>query len=248
MQDKPDPNSAAGKLVTVVALAAVMAIAALSRPPPPHPSTAQTQDATVPTARTEDTDAIKGAEAFKRANEAQAKGDMQGAFTWMRIAASFGHAVAQNNLGIMYDQGRIVTRDYGEAARWYREAIHRGESSASANLGRLYALGLGVETDLDEAERLFRIAAEHGVPTAENSLRMVQAKKVDNRNTVLTLGVGAVLLGGLGAMTNPNAGTPAGYPEPDRVDLWSAPASRQRTRPDTSVGCAWGDRAVGTCQ
>jgi len=175
--------------------------------------------------------------------------DYSHALASWRPLADQGNPIAQNNLGIMYDQGRIVTRDYGEAARWYREAIHRGESSASANLGRLYALGLGVETDLDEAERLFRIAAEHGVPTAENSLRMVQAKKVDNRNTALTLGVGAVLLGGLGAMTNPNARAPAGYPEPGGVDLWQAgPASRQRTRPDTSVGCAWGDRAVGTCQ
>jgi hypothetical protein len=37
-----------------------------------------------------------------------------------------GNAVAQCNLGLMYDEGHGVAQDYSEAVRWYREAARTG--------------------------------------------------------------------------------------------------------------------------
>jgi TPR repeat protein len=37
-----------------------------------------------------------------------------------RKLAKQGHATAQFNLGIMYDNGRGVTQDYAKAVHWYR--------------------------------------------------------------------------------------------------------------------------------
>lgn len=42
------------------------------------------------------------------------------AVRWYRIAADQGLAVAQCNLGVMYDDGLGVQQDHIEAARWYR--------------------------------------------------------------------------------------------------------------------------------
>ena len=38
-----------------------------------------------------------------------------------QLAAEQDHAMAQNNLGVMYEQGRGVERDEALAARWYRK-------------------------------------------------------------------------------------------------------------------------------
>lgn len=145
MHDTGDLNSPTGKLVTVVVIAAVIGIAVISGGPAPKPSPALAPGATPRTARTKDIVAIKAEEALKRAREAQVKGDLQDAFTWMRIAAVLGNAVAQAGLGAMYQGGQGVPRDYAEAIRWYRLAVAQGNGSAHNNLAFMYAMGLGVE-------------------------------------------------------------------------------------------------------
>jgi TPR repeat protein len=174
MRTKAQFISSAVKMTPIVIALAVgiPVVSWLSAPRPPEPPI------------------FTAAEALDRAKTAHAQGDAFWEFTWTRVAALYRDAGAQNELGVTYDLGRIIPQDYGEAARWYRRAIERRNSSAKANLGRMYALGLGIATGLDEAERLFREAAEQGVPTAQNSLKMVQAKEVDNRNSAITLGIG----------------------------------------------------------
>jgi hypothetical protein len=41
---------------------------------------------------------------------------------WCRKAADQGHALAQNNLGTMFYEGRGVAQSGVAAARWYRKA------------------------------------------------------------------------------------------------------------------------------
>ena len=106
MHDTGDLNSPTGKLVTVVVIAAVIGIAVISGGPAPKPSPALAPGATSRTARTKDIVAIKAEEALKRAREAQVKGDLQDAFTWMRIAAVLGNAVAQAGLGLCIKEAR----------------------------------------------------------------------------------------------------------------------------------------------
>ena len=51
-----------------------------------------------------------------------------------RLAAGQGHAVAQYNLGVMYENGRGVRQDYVEAIKWYRLAADQGQAEAITSL------------------------------------------------------------------------------------------------------------------
>jgi TPR repeat protein len=60
------------------------------------------------------------------------------AVRWFRKAADQGDAGAQNNLGVMYEQGRGgLVKDEAEAIRWYGKAADQGYSRAQNNLARL---------------------------------------------------------------------------------------------------------------
>jgi hypothetical protein len=89
--------------------------------------------------------------------------------------ANAGDAIAQFNLGMMYDAGQGVAQDYAEAARWYRKAADQEYATAQVNLGNLYSHGQGVPQDYTEAARWYRRAAEHGNADAQYELGMVYA-------------------------------------------------------------------------
>lgn len=54
-----------------------------------------------------------------------------------RLAAEQGDAGAQNNLGLCYQKGFGVPKDYTEAVRWYRLAAEQGFSYAQLRLKSL---------------------------------------------------------------------------------------------------------------
>ncbi|MEZ8274090.1 tetratricopeptide repeat protein, partial [Vibrio splendidus] len=60
--------------------------------------------------------------------------DDKEAVSWYRKAAEQGYARAQNNLGIMYDEGRGVSQGDKEAVYWYRKAAEQGYARAQNNL------------------------------------------------------------------------------------------------------------------
>ena len=91
-------------------------------------------------------------------------------------AAEQGDATAQFNLGVMYDKGGGVTRDYAEAVRWYRRAAAQGHARAQFNLGLKYAKGEGVTRNYAEAVRWYRRAAEQGNARAQSNLGAMYAK------------------------------------------------------------------------
>jgi hypothetical protein len=55
------------------------------------------------------------------------------------LAAAQGHAIAQINLGYMFETGLGVAQDRAEAIRWYRLATAQGDAYATAALKRLSA-------------------------------------------------------------------------------------------------------------
>jgi TPR repeat protein len=61
-----------------------------------------------------------------------------GARAKWREAADLGRAIAQNNLGRMYEKGHGVPQDYDEAVSWYRKEAEQGWAGAQSNfdLGR----------------------------------------------------------------------------------------------------------------
>jgi TPR repeat protein len=97
-----------------------------------------------------------------------------------REAAEHGDAMAQNNLGMMYEQGQGVEQNYAEAANWYRKAAEQGLALAQCNLGFLYAKGNGVEQNTVEAAKLHRQAAEQGCAPAQFMVGWLYAAAKNN--------------------------------------------------------------------
>lgn len=92
------------------------------------------------------------------------------AVKWYRKAAEQGFALAQENLGIKYANGRGVEKNDNEAVKWYRKAAEQGRASAQYLLGCCYDQGKGVVKSADEAAKLYRKAAEQGFSYAQYCL------------------------------------------------------------------------------
>ena len=84
--------------------------------------------------------------------------------------AQKGDAVAQYNLGVMYDNGRGVAQSDAEALKWYRLAADQGNPFAQFNLGVTYHLGQGIAQSSAEAVKWYRLAANQGDPLAQTNL------------------------------------------------------------------------------
>jgi len=107
---------------------------------------------------------------FQAGLDAYNQGDYATALKEWQPLAEQGDAVAQYNLGFMYDNGQGVPQDYGEAARWYRLAAEQGKASAQHNLGLLYYRGQGVPQDYTQARDWYLKAAEQGHALAQANL------------------------------------------------------------------------------
>jgi TPR repeat protein len=95
----------------------------------------------------------------------------------LRTLATEGEGAAQYNLGLIYENGPGVPRDYAEAVRWYRKAADQGLANAQYNLGYIYASGQGVPQDYGEAMRWYRKAADQGVASAQYNLGYMYANR-----------------------------------------------------------------------
>lgn len=92
------------------------------------------------------------------------------ALDWLEKAALQGHGGAQFCLGVMYDFGKGVERDFLKAAYWYGEAAKQGHGEAQFQIARMYLKGLGVEKNLKEALYWFREAAKQNHTRAQFQL------------------------------------------------------------------------------
>ena len=62
---------------------------------------------------------------------------MPKAVKWFRRAAEQGYTSAQNNLGVMYDEGTGVPEDDVEAYAWFNIAAAQGNELAKENKERV---------------------------------------------------------------------------------------------------------------
>ncbi len=97
----------------------------------------------------------EGVAAYKR-------GDYKTAFKELKPVAEQGDSLAQFNLGLMYYNGRGVTKDHTEAIKWYKKAAKQGRAEAQFNLGLRYIEGQGVPRDYVKAYMWQDIAAAQG--------------------------------------------------------------------------------------
>lgn len=94
------------------------------------------------------------------------------ALSELRQQAEKGNPKAQNNLGLMYLQGRGVAQNYSEAMKWYRKAAEQGLDVAQDSLGVMYGNGQGVAQNYAEARKWFRMAANQGNADAKRHLQV----------------------------------------------------------------------------
>jgi TPR repeat protein len=75
--------------------------------------------------------------------------------------ASAGDAASQILVGDSYRDGKVVERDYTQAAAWYRKAADQGRTDAMIRMAGLYRDGAtGFSRDMDQAVAWYRKAAE----------------------------------------------------------------------------------------
>ena len=112
----------------------------------------------------------------QRADAAYERGDYGTALSATRWLAERGYAEAQNNLGLMYVEGKGVPRNYHEAMRWFRLAAEQGYAPAQCNLGVGYDKGRGSSQWYAEALKWYRRAAEQGEAVAQDNLGVMYQK------------------------------------------------------------------------
>ena len=66
--------------------------------------------------------------------------DKSEAAKWFRKAATQSLAVAENQMGLIYERGQGAPRDYRLALEWFRKAAEHGSVEARRNLAAMYVL------------------------------------------------------------------------------------------------------------
>ena len=78
---------------------------------------------------------------LENATAAYKRGDYATALKTFQSLAAQGNAMAQFNLGVLYEKGQGVHQDYAEARKWWEKAAAQGDAAAQHNLGVLGKLG-----------------------------------------------------------------------------------------------------------
>ncbi len=103
-------------------------------------------------------------------------GDYKKAYQLWLVDAERGSAVAQRNIGLMYDEGLGVPQNDKKAVKWYRMAAEQGEKRAQYYLGIMFEKGRGVPLDYKEAVKWYRLAAGQGQVHAQYRLGLMYLK------------------------------------------------------------------------
>jgi len=92
------------------------------------------------------------------------------ALSWYLKSARQGYCVAQYHLGVMYESGKGINKDYSEAFDWYHKAAKQRYAPAQNYLDQMYEDGRGVRHDDAEAFFWYHKAAEQGHVEAQYNL------------------------------------------------------------------------------
>lgn len=97
------------------------------------------------------------------------RGDYAGAMNaWRGISAT--DSTVQNNIGVMYLNGRGVQRNYPLAVQWLSRSAANGSSLGQNSLGGVYRDGKGVKQDYGRAMTFFAASAAQGNPAGQINL------------------------------------------------------------------------------
>ena len=89
--------------------------------------------------------------------------DLTKAFDYYSRAAKFGNPVAQYNLGMCYERGDGVARDYGKSIEWYGKALEAGFEKAKSGIERIKRTpGVTTKYVVRGGDLFWQIAYRHG--------------------------------------------------------------------------------------
>jgi TPR repeat protein len=78
----------------------------------------------------------------------------------LRNSATNGFVPAMVNLGLLFESGEYVPRDYNEAFYWFTQAAEKNNPDGLLELGGCHHYGLGTTRDLTKAAECYQRAAE----------------------------------------------------------------------------------------
>jgi TPR repeat protein len=113
---------------------------------------------------------------FQNGLAAYRAGNYATALKEWRPLAEQGHAKAQHNIGVMYENGRGVPQDYAEARRWYQKAAEQGQAFAQNNLGKMFERGPGMPQDYVQADMWYILSAAQGNEVASRNHTTITKK------------------------------------------------------------------------
>ncbi len=107
---------------------------------------------------------------FTTGEKAYQSGDYATALREWQPLAEQGQVHAQYQLGLLYANGKGVTKDDAKARQWYEKAAIQGHTEAQVNLGILLMYARGGQQDYKMAVYYLRLAANRGNDLAQRRL------------------------------------------------------------------------------
>ena len=109
-------------------------------------------------------------EVVVRLHKAAESAEGQESVECFQRAADLGHAAAQEQLGMLYNNGEGVPENYRTAFHWYFMAANQGYARAQNAVADCYRAGLGVERDYAKAVEWYCKAGDNGYTHAYSTL------------------------------------------------------------------------------
>jgi TPR repeat protein len=110
------------------------------------------------------------------------------AHKWYSLAAESTHKEAIYHLGLLYEKGLGISRDYQKANELCGRANQQNSDNALYRLGTLYHHGKGVEADPEKAIDYYKRAAEQGNPVYQCELgKLYEDGKLFEKNLLEAL-------------------------------------------------------------
>ena len=118
-------------------------------------------------------DILKGFEAYKN-------NDYKKAYViWSKLAKE-GDSIAQNSLGVLFQKGQGVEKNYFESYKWFKTSAEDGYTPAQVSLGYLYDQGMGIDRNKIKAFMWWKIASLHGDNDAKTLFQILLTEMNEN--------------------------------------------------------------------
>ena len=116
------------------------------------------------------------AQDFRKGLEAYVAEDYVSAFNiWMPLAKA-GKAKAQRSIGVLYEDGKGVSKDSEAAMAWYLLAASQDDSDASFMMGTMYHFGSGIPINYVLGHMWYNISRANGAKWVQEYIDTISEK------------------------------------------------------------------------